>query len=40
MQKRDIQAVISIYLWMLTLIFSTAVSIFIIVVAAISAYRW
>lgn len=38
MQKRDIQAVISICLWMLTLILSAAVSIFIIVVAAISAY--
>ena len=40
MQKRNIQAVISICLWMLTLSLSAAISIFIIIVAAISAYRW
>ena len=40
MQKRDIQAVISICFWMLTLSLSAAVSIFIIIVAAITAYRW
>lgn len=40
MQKRDIQAVISICLWMLMLSLSAAVSIFIIIVAAITAYHW
>lgn len=40
MQKRDIEAVISICLWMLTLSLSAAVSIFIIMVAAITAFRW
>nr|DAX49236.1 MAG TPA: Poxvirus P21 membrane protein [Caudoviricetes sp.] len=40
MQKRDIQAVITLCLWMLTLSIAAAVSIFIIIVAAITAYRW
>ena len=40
MQKRDIQAVISICLWMLMLSLSAAVSIFIIIVAASTAYHW
>ena len=40
MQKRDIQAVISLCLWMLMLSLSVAVSAFIIIVAAITAYRW
>ncbi|WP_422103738.1 hypothetical protein [Veillonella atypica] len=40
MQKRDIQAVISICLWMLMLSLSAAISIFIIIVAAITAYHW
>lgn len=40
MQKRDIQAVISICLWMLMLSLSAAVSIFIIILAAITAYHW
>ena len=40
MQKRDIEAVISLCLWMLMLSLSAAVSAFIIIVAAITAYRW
>lgn len=40
MQKSDIQTIISVCLWMLTLSLSAAISIFIIIVAAITAYRW
>ena len=40
MQKRDIQAIIGVCLWMLTLSLPAAISIFIIIVAAITAYRW
>ena len=40
MEKDDIRAVISICLWMLTLSLAAAVSVFIIIVAAITAYRW
>lgn len=40
MEKDDIRAVISICLWMLMLSLSAAISIFIIIVAAITAYRW
>lgn len=40
MEKDDIRAVISICLWMLTLSLSAAISIFIIIVAAITAYHW
>lgn len=40
MQKRDIQTIISVCLWMLTLSLSAAISIFIIIVAAITAYHW
>ncbi|MDU3236927.1 MAG: hypothetical protein E7E53_01040 [Veillonella sp.] len=40
MEKDDIRAVISICLWMLTLSLAAAVSIFIIIVAAITAYHW
>lgn len=40
MQKRDIEAVISLCLWMLMLSLSAAVSVFIVIVEAITAYRW
>ena len=40
MEKDDIRAVISICLWMLMLSLSAAISIFIIIVAAITAYHW
>ena len=40
MEKRDIQTLISACLWMITLSLSAAISIFIIILAAITAYRW
>lgn len=40
MQNRDIQTITSVCLWMLALSLSAAVSIFIIIVAAITSYRW
>ena len=40
MQKRDIQTIKSICLWMLTLSLSAAVSIFIIMVTVIAATVW